>query len=302
MNGTRRAVIGLLGAAAMAVAACSGEAEPDPVDDLGIDFGDRPFGPDPDFQESFTRLVTVPAEGSLDELVTALEAAADGLEMVLVPDPVTAEGARGFLLALPAKAAYSVAPGTGAANPLRLHAWTDEEGAARLSYFEPVALYTAIDPGLAEGGASVAARIAALAADAAGGEPVFGPEHLATYTEIPVETTTMDDLADAVVAAAEANGLRLLHEYASERVHGASDRTLVLLAESDEFHADLHALSPVIGVANPIHLHVWQGEQGAVVSYFDPQPLFSAAGPEFVDAGMAMSTLVSNVVWDAASA
>lgn len=300
-------------AAAFAVVAlaagCTSEAEPEPP----LPTDDRPFGPAPDYEEHNTSLMSAASDKDIEALCVDLETALHDHGYLTWPESSDEPGEDwcSFVVRHPTQGElFAYFPsGLGAAIPTRVHAWSDEDG-SNIGYFEPSALLNAAGSSaaleeygdaLTAYGETLAADLEAVASEAAGGgTPESGAPGVATYTEIPAELP-FDELTESLRQAAEGSGLRLIDEIVYEA--GRTGRTFVFAVEGRDsaLYGGLYETSPSIGVANPVHLHVWEDDSGnGVISYFDPMPLFGAVGSEFADAGTEASTIVSDVVWAAA--
>lgn len=301
----RRAAASLAVLLAAALASgCTDDAE-DPQDHVDEIADEGMFGPSDDFEAHTVQLVTAASDKDVETLCADLEAALGDLGHLYWADAADVPGGEGcaYLTADLGEAAQFLTTGVGAAVPTRLHAWAEAEG-SRLSYFDPAPLTAAVDSSDEAAiafGAGLAEELAGLAAEVTGGAPETGEPFEATYTEIPTEIP-LADLDGSLTDAAEAHGLRLL-ELVREDPEGTGG-TYVFAVEGEDsaLYEDLYAISPSIGAANPVHLHLWADENGnGVISYFDPAPLFRAVGEEFGDAGFEASTILSNLAWEAAA-
>lgn len=302
------ALAAVLAAVALA-AGCTSEAEPEPP----LPTDDRPFGPDPDFEEHTTSLMTASSDKDIATLCADLDAALSEHGYLHWYDSSDEAGEDwcSYVVRHPSQGEVfaDLSSGLGAVVPTRVHAWSDEDG-SHVGYFEPAALLAAAGTSTALAdygdeltvyGETLAADLGEAVSEAAGGAaPEGGEPGVATYTEIPAELA-FDELTESLRQAAEGQGLRLIDEIVYEA--GGTGRTFVFAVEGQDsaLYGGLFETSPAIGVANPVHLHVWEDDSGnGVISYFDPMPLFGAVGPQFADAGAEVSTLLSDVAWAAA--
>ncbi|GAB3218877.1 hypothetical protein GCM10027447_00330 [Glycomyces halotolerans] len=296
------ALAALLAASAL-TASCTDEAPP-PDAALESATDDRMFGPAPDFEAHTAQLLTASSDKDIAALCADLggELAAGFVVHEDATDPAS-DAWCGFAVddIEPTEAPERSTSGEGAALPVRVHAWSDADG-SHVSFFDPVPFLSAIDgddPALAERGETLLAGLTAAVAEATGGTAEAGDPTDVTYTEIPSEIPA-PELTEALERTAAEAGLRLIDRIAYE----AAGTTLVFAVEGEDsaYYADLYEASPAIGVANPVQFHVWSDASGnGVIGYFDPMPLFRAVGPEFEDAGIELSTLLSNAAWDAAA-
>ncbi|GAB3646388.1 hypothetical protein [Glycomyces tarimensis] len=293
-----RALVGLLATAALA-AACTSDS-PQPEDEpVAEATDDGMFGSSPDYETHQTQLVSTASDKDLPSLCEDLELAL--ADRFWIHEGGGDNGWCAFLAddAKPSEASDRSSSGQGAAVPVRVHAWMEDSG-TRVAYFDPAPLMVAVDSedtALQERGVALSEGLLAAVAEATGGTPEFGDPYDATYTEIPSQLQAID-LAEALKATAEANGMRLIDEIGFE----AAGKTLIFAVEGPDsaLYEGLYETSPAVGVANPVQLHVFSGEEGSVISYFDPAPLFSAIGTEFTDVGFELSTILSNAAWEAA--
>ncbi|WP_199034409.1 hypothetical protein [Glycomyces salinus] len=287
-------------AAALAVVAlaagCTSEAEPEPP----IPTDDRPFGPAPDYEDHSTSLMTAASDKDIETLCADLETALGEAGL----DSVSSEAGDqwcGHLVdgADSARGDERSASGEGAAEPVRVHAWSDGD-TTHAAYFDPAPLLVAVDSedeSLAEHGTALSAAVAEAVTEATGTEPEEGPSATATYTEINSEVPA-EELAESLAQAAEPEGLRVLDELPYEE--GTATLLLAYEGEGPTFE-DRLAEAPEAGMFNPVPLHVWADDSGnGVISYFDPMPLSIVFGEGLGDVGTEMSTALSETAWAAA--
>jgi uncharacterized protein (DUF302 family) len=120
-------------------------------------------------------LKTVDAKGSFDDAVSALKKAASSNGMMILGDldqaaalkatGLNLAGAHTFFVGNPSvgKMFFEQTPAIGTVIPLRMLVWAGDDGKAHVSYFDPKALFTAVDPGLADGGQKMSDTAAKLA-------------------------------------------------------------------------------------------------------------------------------------------
>ncbi|WP_101437555.1 MULTISPECIES: DUF302 domain-containing protein [Pseudonocardiaceae] len=121
------------------------------------------------------KFVTVDAKGSFDDTVNALKQAVSANGMMILGDLDQAgalkatglqlKGAHTFFAGNPSvgKMFFQQAPAIGAVIPLRILVWADNDGKAHVSYFDPNALFQAVNPKLADGGQKMSQAMTMLA-------------------------------------------------------------------------------------------------------------------------------------------
>ncbi len=110
------------------------------------------------------RFITVDAAGSFTDTVQKITAAIAADDMMVVTDLDQAgmmqavglqlQGSRSLFAGNPeaGKMFFEQTPAIGAVLPFRFQVWADQDGKAHVSYFDPEALFTAVNPGMADGG------------------------------------------------------------------------------------------------------------------------------------------------------
>ncbi len=125
--------------------------------------------------EQSAELITVDAKGSFDDTVNAFKESVSANGMMILGDldqagalkttGLNLKGAHTFFVGNPSagKMFFEQTPAIGSVIPVRMLVWADNDGNVHVSYFDPKPMFTAVDPGLAEGGQKMSDATAMIA-------------------------------------------------------------------------------------------------------------------------------------------
>lgn len=225
------------------------------------------------------------------------ELAANGLRL---------PGAHTFFVGNPqlGKTFFDSTKAIGAVVPVRMHVWADADGPAHIGYFDPAPEFSAVDPGLADGGQQISQQIRAIAEAAAGGPMT------ANTVDTRFITVTADGEFEATIGAlhdaADKHGMVILGDLNEETrlkaVGVQSQRAHSFFIGDPQLGKTLFVATQAIGAVVPVRVTVWASDRGgpAMISYFDPAPEFTAVDPALADAGGRLSGAIRATVDTAA--
>jgi len=264
-----------------------------------------------------TNLVTLVSDKPFDATIDALKQSVSSNGMMVLGELDQAgalqttglqlKGAHSFFVGNPAagKMFFEQTPAIGAAIPLRMFVWADNDGNTSISYFDPKPLFEAVSPGLTDGGQKMSDAAAMIAEAAAGGEGQSQRGSAQDATLVTVDAKgSFEDTMNTVKQAVSSNGMMVLGELDQA---GALQTTGLQLKGAHSFFVGNPAAgkmffeqTPAIGTVIPVRLLVWADNDGkSHVSYFDPAPLFTAVDPQLADGGKQMSdamAMITNAV------
>lgn len=225
------------------------------------------------------------------------ELAANGLRL---------PGASSFFVGNPqlGKTFFDATKAIGAVVPVRMHVWADADGPAHIGYFDPAPEFSAVDPGLGDGGQQISQQIRTIAEAAAG-----GPMTTATVDTRFITVAANAEFEATVGAlhdAADKHGLVILGDLNEETrlkaVGVQSQRAHSFFLGDPQLGKTLFGATQAFGVVVPVRVTVWASDRGgpALISYFDPAPEFAVVEPAQADAGKKMSDTIRATVDSAA--
>ncbi|WP_179475394.1 DUF302 domain-containing protein [Mycolicibacterium vinylchloridicum] len=268
----------------------------------------------PDSAQSLrTSLVTTPSSQPFDATVAALKQAVSSNGMMILGELDQAgalrttglqlTGAHTFFVGNPAvgKMFFEQNPAIGTVLPLQMYVWEDSAGQTNISYFDPSPLFRAVDPHFGEGGQKMADAAAMITQAAAGpgSESATGSAQNASL--VTVDTNgSFDDAVDRLKQAVSTNGMMILGDLDQA---GALETTGLRLRGAHTFFVGNPAVgktffeqTAAIGTVLPIRVLVWADQDGKThVSYFNPEPLFSAVDPQLASGGAKMASALTMI-------
>ncbi|WP_306357901.1 MULTISPECIES: DUF302 domain-containing protein [unclassified Nocardia] len=261
-------------------------------------------------------LLTSPAGSDFDATVEALKKAVSDNGMMILGDldqagalqttGLNLKGAHTFFVGNPSagKMFFEQTPAIGAVIPLQFLVWADGDGKTSVSYFDPKPLFTAVDPTLADGGAKMADAATMIVSAATGGSAAaHGTQQTARLVTVDAKGG-FDDAVNALARSASDNGMMVLGDLDQA---GALQTTGLNLKGAHTFFVGnpsagkmFFEQTPAIGTVIPLRILVWaDSDGGAHVSYFDPEPMFTAVDSGLAEGGQKMSdaaAMIANAV------
>ncbi|WP_025273323.1 hypothetical protein [Haloglycomyces albus] len=292
MKNSRISAFLLASALLVGVGACSDSSDDD--SELPEKEDDRPLGPDPDFPDSDLEIRSHFAEDDpesvratlTDDLDDAYEVESDsdlGILSVTPTDVDTAE----------------LHPTLNLILPFRIGVWEDEAG-SRISYLGPNSQVDIFEQNMGESAEDVAAAwdpIEESITDLSDGDPDISTPAAVTFTQVDSEHSA-SDLLQTLDDQAESQDVTVEHLESAE-----SQNLIALGVEGETDSSSLIEEFPEAALVVPTHAIVTETSSGgSTVRYFDPFPLLSAIDSDLRDAGMEISSQVSDFLWDAALA
>jgi uncharacterized protein (DUF302 family) len=248
---------------------------------------------------------------SFDDTVSALKQAVAGSGMMVLGDMnqagalkttgLSLKGAQTFFVGNPVKGKmfFQQDPAIGAVLPLRLYVWADGNGTAHVGYFDPAALFKAVNPQLAGGGHQLATAAAMIGKDASGASGTAGQSVDVTFDTL-TSTKSFDDTVSALKQTVASSGMMILGDLNQA---GALKTTGLNLPGAHAFFVGnpvkgkmFFQQDPAIGAAIPLGFYTWSDSNGTVhVGYFDPAALFKAVNPQLAGGGQQMATAAAMI-------
>ncbi|OBJ84654.1 hypothetical protein A9W97_20220 [Mycobacterium gordonae] len=263
-----------------------------------------------------TKFVSYTANQGFEATVGALTKAAGDHGMTIVGEVnqdaelaangLRLPGAHTFFVGNPqlGKTFFDATKAIGAVVPVRMHVWADADGPAHIGYFDPAPEFSAVDPGLADGGQQISQQIRAIAEAAAGGPMT------ANTVDTRFITVTANGEFEATIGAlhdaADKHGMVILGDLNEETrlkaVGVQSQRAHSFFIGDPQLGKTLFGATQAIGAVVPVRVTVWASDRGgpAMISYFDPAPEFTAVDPALADAGGRLSGAIRATVDTAA--
>ncbi|UGY94616.1 DUF302 domain-containing protein [Streptomyces gobiensis] len=307
---TARLAMGVAALALTATACGSNDpagSEPSPTKDAGRQTGSPAEGTKSVFS-------SYASDKSFAEVEKGLKKAAADADMMVLGDLNQAgalkstglrlKGARAYFIGNPTKGKmfFQQNAAIGAEIPLRMYVWADDDGKGHVGYFDPAAMFEAIEPKLAEGGEQMAADKIAQGATGASAEE--GAKATAGYQIVDSEKSFADVEKALKKAAADADMMVLgdLNQAGALkstglRLKGARAYFIGNPTKGKMFFQQ----NPAIGAVIPLRMYVWADDDGSAhVGYFDPAPLFEAIDPKLAEGGEQMKMAAEKIANGAA--
>ncbi|KRA41391.1 hypothetical protein ASD97_12655 [Streptomyces sp. Root63] len=216
------------------------------------------------------------------------------------------KGAQSFFVGNPAKGKtfFEANPAIGAEIPLRMYVWAGDDGNSHVGYFDPAAMFTAVDPGLAEGGKQMAMAADKIAQGATGGSAQPGSKVAASFVSV-ASAKSFPDTEKALKKSVADNGMMILGDLNQA---GALKSTGLQLKGAHSYFVGnptkgkmFFEANPAIGTVIPLRMYVWADADGkAHIGYYDPAPLFQAVDAKLADGGEQMKMAAGKIAEGAA--
>ncbi|MEU9599843.1 DUF302 domain-containing protein [Streptomyces sp. NPDC048109] len=263
-----------------------------------------------------TAFTSYASEKSFDDTVSALKKAVADSGMMVLGDlnqagalkstGLNLKGAQSFFVGNPAKGKmfFQANPAIGAEIPLRMYVWADGDGKGRVGYFDPAAMFTAVDAELADGGKQMAMAADKIAQGATGGSAQAGSKVTATFVSV-ASAKSFADTEKALKKSVADNGMMVLGDLNQA---GALKSTGLELKGAHAYFVGnptkgkmFFGENPAIGTVIPLRMYVWADADGkAHIGYYDPAPLFQAIDAKLADGGQQMKMAADKIAEGAA--
>ncbi|WP_063788294.1 DUF302 domain-containing protein [Streptomyces ardesiacus] len=267
-------------------------------------------------QSAQTDFTSYTSTKSFDDTESALKKAVSDSGMMVLGDMNQAgalkstglnlKGAHTYFVGNPAKGKmfFQQNPAIGAEIPVRMYVWADSDGTAHVGYFDPAAMFTAIDPKLADGGKQMAMAADKIAQGASGGKAEAGTKVDVSFVS-EESTKSFSDTEKDLKKSVASSGMMTLGDLNQA---GALKATGLNLKGAHAYFVGNPAKGkmffeqdPAIGAVIPLGMYVWADSDGtAHVGYFDPAALFTAVNSKLADGGKQMAMAAKKIADGAA--
>ncbi|MFH9071360.1 DUF302 domain-containing protein [Streptomyces alboflavus] len=258
-----------------------------------------------------TAFTSYASSKSFDDTVSALKKSVADSGMMVLGDlnqagalkstGLNLKGAHSFFVGNPAKGKmfFQQNPAIGTEIPIRMFVWADEDGKGHVGYFDPAAMFTAVDEQLADGGKQMAMAADKIAQGATGGSAEAGTKVAASFVSVD-SAKSFADTESALKKSVADSGMMVLGDLNQA---GALKSTGLNLKGAHAYFVGNPAKgkmffqqNPAIGTVIPLRMYVWADDDGkAHIGYYDPAPLFTAIDPKLADGGKQMKMAAEKI-------